>query len=180
MNAWEKSQKKTTYEDILETLGHSFECNYGYHTKCYRKVTAASVSQSTKPSASTVSTRSKVPLNRAAQNNKSSKSNVLPNLCVFCTKGTKGCKKFKGDISDIGKCETFDADATIRNATKCLKDETLLAKIGSCEFGNGRDFVGMEAKYIMYVSKSIQTKREKQKTQKNQTCLQRKKQSLLH
>ena len=139
-----KSQKKTTYEDILETLGHSFECYYGYHTKCCRKCTAVSVSQSTKRSASTVSTRSKVPLNRATQNNESSKSNVLPNLCVFCT---KGCKKFKGNIIDIGKCETFDADATIRNDAKCLKDETLLAKIGSCEFGNGRDFVGMEAKY---------------------------------
>ena len=32
----EKSKKKAKYEDILETLGHSFKCNYGYYTKCYR------------------------------------------------------------------------------------------------------------------------------------------------
>ena len=48
---------------------------------------------------------------------------------------------------DIGKCETFDAEVTIRNAAKYQKDETLLAKIRSYEFGNGSDFAAMEAKY---------------------------------
>ena len=59
----------------------------------------------------------------------------------------KGRKKYKGNITDIGKCETFDAEVTIRNAAKYLKDETLLAKLGSYEFGNGPDFAAMEAKY---------------------------------
>ena len=106
LNARKKSQKKTRYEDILETLRHSFKCNYGYHTKCYKNFTAVSVSQS-----------------------------------------AKGRKKYKGNIIDIGKCETFDAEVTIRNAAKYLKDKTLLAKIGSYEFGNGPDFATMEAKY---------------------------------
>ena len=128
----------------METLGHFFKCNYGYHTKCYKNFTAVSVSQSTKPSTSTVSTRSKVPLNRATQKNESSWSNILPNLCIFCAKGRK---KYKGNIIDIGKCETFDAQVTIRNAAKYLKDETLLAKTGSYEFGSGSDFAVMEAKY---------------------------------
>ena len=57
LNAREKSQKKTKYEDVLETLGYFFNCNYGYHTKCYKNFTTVSVSQSTKPSTSTVSTR---------------------------------------------------------------------------------------------------------------------------
>ena len=144
LNARKKSQKKTRYEDILETLRHSFKCNYGYHTKCYKNFKAVSVSQSIKPSTSTVSTRSKVPLNRATQKNESSKSNILPNLCLFCAKGRK---KYKGNIINIGKCETFDAEVTIRNAAKYLKDKTLLAKIGSYEFGNGPDFATMEAKY---------------------------------
>ena len=65
LNAPRKSRNKTKYENILETLGHSFKCNYGYHTKCYKHFTGVSVSQSTKPSTSTVNTRSKVPLNRA-------------------------------------------------------------------------------------------------------------------
>ena len=62
-----KSQKKTKYEDVLGTLGHSFKCNYDCHTKCYKNFTAVPVSQSTKPSTSTVSTRSKVLLNRATK-----------------------------------------------------------------------------------------------------------------
>ena len=69
LNAREKSQKKTKYENILETLGHSFNRNYGYHIKCYKNFTAVSVSQSTKTPTSTISTRSKVPLNRATQKN---------------------------------------------------------------------------------------------------------------
>ena len=69
LNARKKSQKKTKYENILETLGHSFKCNYGYHIKCYKNFTAVSVSQSTKTPTSTISTRSKVPLNRATQKN---------------------------------------------------------------------------------------------------------------
>ena len=112
----------------MKTLGHSFKCNCGYHTKCYKNFTAASVSQSTKPSTSTESTRSKVPLNRATQKNESSKSNILPNLCIFCAKGRK---RHKGNIIDIAKCETFDAEVTVRNATKYRKDETLLANTGS-------------------------------------------------
>ena len=68
----------------------------------------------------------------------------MPNLCIFCA---KGCNKYKGNIIDIGKCETFDAEVTIRNADKYLKDETLLAKIASYEFGNGPDFAAMKAKY---------------------------------
>ena len=66
------------------------------------------------------------------------------NLCIFCAKDRK---KYKGNIIDIGKCETFDAEVTIRNAAKYLKDETLLANIGSYEFRNGPDFEAMEAKY---------------------------------
>ena len=92
LNARKKSQKKTKYEDVLETLGHSFKCNYGCHTRCYKNFTAVPVSQSTKPSTSTVSTRSKVLLNRAAQKSQSSKSNILPNLCIFCAKGGKKSK----------------------------------------------------------------------------------------
>ena len=59
----------------------------------------------------------------------------------------KGRGKYKGNIIDIGKCETFDAEVTIRNAAKHLKDETLLAKIGSYESQNGPDLPAMEAKY---------------------------------
>ena len=88
----------------------------------------------------------------------------------------KGRKKYKGNITDIGKCETFDAEVTIRNAAKYLKDETLLAKLGSYEFGNGPDFAAMEAKY----HHACKRKRATQKTQENQTCFQTKKQSLLH
>ena len=139
-----KRQKKTKHEDILETLGHSFKCNYGYHTKCYKNFAAVSVSQSTKPSTSTVSTRSKVPLNTATQKNECSRSNILPDLCIFFA---KGCKKYKENVTGIGKCEAFDAEITIRNAAKYLKDETLLEKIGSYEFGNGPDFAAMKAKY---------------------------------
>ena len=106
----------------METLGHSFKYNYGYHTKCYKNFTAVSVSQSTKPWTSTVSTRSDVPLNRATQKSECSRSNILPNLCIFSAKGRK---KYKWSITDIGKCETFNAEVTIRNA-KYLKDETLL------------------------------------------------------
>ena len=51
--------------------------------------TAVSVSQSTKPSTSTVSIRSKVSLNRATQKNEPPKSNILLNLCIFCAKGRK-------------------------------------------------------------------------------------------
>ena len=88
--------------------------------------------------------------------------------------------KYKGNKIDIGKCETFDVEVTIRIAAKYLKDETLLAKIGRYVFRNEPDFASVESKYHMYVNKDIQAKRETQKTQKNQTCLQRKKQSLLH
>ena len=102
LNALNKSQKKTIYENTLETLGRSFKCNYGYHTKYNKNFTVASVSRSTKPSTSTVSTRSKVPLNRATQKNECSRSNILPNLCIFCAKGRT---KYKGNIIDIGKCE---------------------------------------------------------------------------
>ena len=63
---------------------------------------------------------------------------------MFCAKGRK---KYKGNIIGIRKCETFDAEVTIRNAAKYLKDETLLGKIGRFEFGNGPDFAIMEAKY---------------------------------
>ena len=76
--------------------------------------------------------------------NPPSQSNILPNFCIFCA---KGCKKYKGNIIDIGKCKTFDAKVTVKNAAKYLKDETLYAKIGSYEFGNGPDFAAMEAKY---------------------------------
>ena len=139
-----KKSKKTKHEDILETLGYSFKCNFGYHTKCYENLTAVSVSQSTNPSTSTGSTMSKVPLERATQKNESSKSNILPTLYIFCV---KVCKKCKGKTIDIGKCETFDAEVTIRNAAaKYLKDETLLAKIGSYKFGNGLDFAAIETK----------------------------------
>ena len=75
--------------DILETLTHSFKCNYGYHTKCYKNFTAVSVSQSNKSSKLTISTRSKFPLNRATQKNESSMSNILQNLCMFCAEGRK-------------------------------------------------------------------------------------------
>ena len=119
LNAPKNSQKKTKYDEILETLGHSLKCNYGYHTKCYKHFTAVSVSQGIKLSTSTVSTRSKLPLNRATEKSKSSKSNILPNLCIFCAKGRK---KYKGIIIDIRECQTFDTEVTIRNATKYLKD----------------------------------------------------------
>ena len=119
LNAPKNSQKKTKYDDILEALSHSFRCNFGYHTKCYKHFTVVSVCQSTKPSTTTVSTRSKVPLNRATEKNEFSKSNILPNLCIFCAKGRK---KYKGNIIDIGECQTFDAEVTIRKATKYLKD----------------------------------------------------------
>ena len=69
---------------------------------------------------------------------------LFSNLCIFCAKDRKN---YKGNIIDIGKCDTFDAEVTIRNAAKYLKDETLLAKIGSYEFGSGPDFAVMEAKY---------------------------------
>ena len=72
---------------------------------------------------------------------------------MFCAKGRN---KYKGNIIDIGKCETFDANVTVRNAAKYLKDETLLAKIGSYEFGNGSDFAAMETKYH-YVCKQEYT-----------------------
>ena len=97
-----------------------------------------------KPSTSTASTRWKIPLKRATQQNESSKSNILPNICIFCV---KGCKKCKRSIIDIGKCEAFDPEVTVRNAAKYLKDETLLPKSGRYEFGNGPDFAVEEAKY---------------------------------
>ena len=83
LNARKKSQKKTKYEDILETLRHSFKCNYGYHTKCYKNFTAVSVSQSIKPSTSTVSTRSKVPLNRATQKKMNPPSQIFYQIFVY-------------------------------------------------------------------------------------------------
>ena len=79
---------------------------------------------------------------RAIQKSESPKSNILPNLCKFCAKGHK---KYKGNIIDIGKCATFDAEVTIRNAAKYLKDETLLANIKSCKFGNGLKFCSSES-----------------------------------
>ena len=109
---------------------------------------------------------SKVPLERATQKNESSKSNILPNLYIFCV---KVCKKCNGKIIDIGKCETFDAKVTIRNAAaKYLKDETLLAKIGTYEFGNGPDFAAMETKYHLVCKQEYTNKvREAKKSEKS-------------
>ena len=94
----------------------------------------------------------------------------------------KGRKKYKGDITDIGKCKTFDAKVTIRNPAKYLNDETLLAKSGSYEFGNRPDFAAMEAKYHHVCKREYTNKARDAKNSnlKNQTCLQRKMQSLLH
>ena len=114
---------------------------------------------------------------RAIQKSESPKSNILPNLCTFCAKGHK---KYKGNIIDIGKCATFDAEVTIRNTAKYLKDETLLANIKSCKFGNGLNFAAVKAKYHHVCKREYSNKARDAKTQKNQTCLQRKKQNLLH
>ena len=177
MNARRKSQKKTKYEDILETLGHSFKCNYGYHTKCYKSFTAISVSQSIKLSTSTVSTRWKVSLNRSTHQNKSSKSYILRNLCIFSPKGRK---KYKRNIIDIGKCKTFDAGVIVRNAAKYLKDETLLAKIGSYEFGNGPDFAAVEAKYHHVYKREYTNKGRDAKNSEISNLSKEKKAKLLH
>ena len=158
LNARKKSQKKTKYEDVLETLGHSFKCNYGCHTRCYKNFTAVPVSQSTKPSTSTVSTRSKVLLNRAAQKANPPSQIFYQIFAYFVQKVVRNLK----ETIDIGKCETFDAEVTIRNAAKYLKDETLLSKIGSCEFGNGPDFATMETKYH-HVCKREYTNNERRK-----------------
>ena len=125
-----------------------------------------------KPSTSTVSTRWKVPLNRATQQNESSKSNILPNLCIFCV---KGCKKCKRSIIDIGKCETFDPEVTVRNAAKYLKDETLLPKSGSYEFGNGPDFAVKEAKYHHVYKREFTNKARDAKNSENSNLSSEKK-----
>ena len=176
LNARKKGQKKPKH-DILEILGQSFKCNYGYHRKCYKNFTAVSVSQVTKPWTSIVCTRLKVLSNRATQKNESSKSNILLSLCIICA---TGCQKYKGNIIDIGKCNTFDAEVTIRNASKYLKDETLLSKIGSYEFGNETSFAVMEAKYHHVCKREYTRSERNKKLRKINTVFIKKKESLLH
>ena len=64
---------------------------------------------------------------------------------------------------------------TVRNAAKCLKDETLLAKSGSYEFGNGPDFAAKEAKYHHVYKREFTNKARDAKNSENSNLSSEKK-----
>ena len=46
---------------------------------------------------------------------------------------------------NAGKCEKIEVELTVREAALKLHDEKLLLKIGNYQFGQGQDFIALEA-----------------------------------
>ena len=129
--------KKTKYDAILLDFPEELEESFGYHSKCYKNFTAVpkDVNPSGESSSSNVQTRLSEP------SEKTSRTDVLPPICIFC----RHVKSASGE--HLGACETVDAEKKIRKKAVNLNDTKLLSFIGNYMYGNGQDFVSQEAKY---------------------------------
>ena len=120
---WEKVQQcaekrkmlllKSKYDEILKTLPKNLGSGYGYHPNCYINFTSIPVSkQSTNDSPlspqSTKSTRSTI-------SSPTSKTNVLPPVCIFCDQKRK---KHNGKWIELKSVTTIEVEKTIRAAAK--------------------------------------------------------------
>ena len=131
-------QKQTRYDSLLETFPAEHKSHHGYHSKCYKNFTAI-------PKALLNQSEQTETLNSQRRSShgdcESSSTGVLPRICIFCGSD----RKRKGEV--LGGNETPDAEVKIRAAARQKKDEKLLTLIGDYLFGDGQDFVCLEAKY---------------------------------
>ena len=134
------SFKKSKYSFICKSLPKEYERNkHGYHRTCYKHFTAVkkTVSEALEASTSTLGYTLRSD-NRTGFQKSLPKTCIFEKLCIFC--GLKR-KKFKGMEEGLGKCETKDAEISIKHAANLLKDHTLLLKIAD------EDFVAKEVCY---------------------------------
>ena len=135
-----------------------------YHSECYSKFTKSSsliedyleylslitciiVSATVNRTSFKTKTKAEISTMMTTRSNirpSESNTNILPATCIFCDKKRK---KNKQKWEDLSKCESYEAEASIRRAAKDLNDKNLLLKIGDYEFGDGPDFTAMEVQY---------------------------------
>ena len=70
-------------------------------------------------------------------------SGVLEPVCLFRNRERK---KFKGRWLQLGSCEKFDVEISIREAADKLEDENIKRKIGNYKYKKGPDFIALEVK----------------------------------
>ena len=126
------------YDVLIETFPDQLLSHHGYHSKCYKNFTAV---PKQKPEIGTSVSKS---TRRSGSENSTSSTGVLPPNCIFCG----SLRKFKQKkMEEVGSSETSDAEVKIREVAREKNDTILLSKIGNYLFGDGRDFVALEAKY---------------------------------
>ena len=120
-------KQQTRWNQVLNSLPSYFERHYGYHSDCYKNLTAYSVGS---PSNETASTIQSITTSTISLSNKSSSSGVLPAKCIFSDKARR---KIKGKLVYPRKREKYETEISIRDVGTILDDVQL--KAGDYEFG---------------------------------------------
>lgn len=139
-SAWKKilnvsSERLSMYKDskyslICKSLPKRYdETKHGYHRNCYKNFTAVKkTSKALEGNDPGYTLRTNI-LTKSFP--KSTTKSIFEDLCIFC--GLKR-KKIKGKEEVLGKCETLDAEKSIKHAANVLQDHKLLLKIAHEDF----------------------------------------------
>ena len=127
--------KKTKYNSVVQNFPKELSSHHGYHTKCHKNFTAVPKITSQEGTTSDIHTRSQT------ASVDSSRTGVLPRICIFCFH----VKSRTGE--ELGNSVTQNAEKKIRDIAVKRNDTELLNFIGNYRFGEGRDFCALEAKY---------------------------------
>ena len=114
---------------VCESLNFEAEPlpHYGFHNDCYSKFTAYQIQSKGKKTCSDdniVETRYMVNLPIAA----TSTSGVLEKKCIFCEGSLR--KHFSSGFESLSPCETIQAQDSILNCVRQLKDKYFLREYG--------------------------------------------------
>ena len=131
----------------------------GYHSHCYKNFAAIQKSKkNTTQNSNKATTRSQL------NSPPSSRSGILPSLCIFCDKHRK---KINGQWRLSGKNQKHEMEIAIHNKAMTLKDEKLLLKVGNYK-DSGPDSVGQEVQYH-HQCKRIFLHQKEENTSENQS-----------